>query len=247
MPPIAAEDHRRDPAWRDGLAAILDDVVGAPCPSGEARRCGSGQSDSADVEALADAFLRGSVPAARRRRSALHRGRAAGLFHPPGREPAGGSLRLLPQRGLCPCCGSTPVAGLVTASGKTPGTRYLHCSLCSTAWNHVRAVCITCGGRDRCRSRGSRATTARSRPRPATSATPTRRCCTRPGHGGGPVRRRPGNAGVGCSRGRGGLVAARTQSAPADAIAKLGGARPSSDASGGPVRSHRSSRKSAPR
>ena len=55
-------------------------------------------------------------------------------------------LRLLPQRGLCPCCGSTPVASLVTASGKTPGTRYLHCSLCATAWNHVRAVCINCGG-----------------------------------------------------------------------------------------------------
>jgi len=34
----------------------------------------------------------------------------------------------------------------VTASGKTPGTRYLHCSLCATAWNHVRAVCIHCGG-----------------------------------------------------------------------------------------------------
>jgi FdhE protein len=33
----------------------------------------------------------------------------------------------------------------VTASGRAPGTRYLHCSLCSTAWNHVRAVCITCG------------------------------------------------------------------------------------------------------
>jgi FdhE protein len=54
-------------------------------------------------------------------------------------------LRLLPERGLCPCCGSLPVAGVVTASGPTPGARYLHCSLCSTAWNHVRVVCITCG------------------------------------------------------------------------------------------------------
>jgi FdhE protein len=33
----------------------------------------------------------------------------------------------------------------VTASGRIPGSRYLYCSLCSTAWNHVRAVCITCG------------------------------------------------------------------------------------------------------
>jgi FdhE protein len=35
---------------------------------------------------------------------------------------------------------------LITASGQTPGTRYLYCSLCSTAWNHVRAICITCEG-----------------------------------------------------------------------------------------------------
>ncbi len=54
------------------------------------------------------------------------------------------ALRLLPQRGLCPCCGSTPFRELITASGDAPGTRYLYCSLCSTAWNHVRAVCITC-------------------------------------------------------------------------------------------------------
>jgi FdhE protein len=37
------------------------------------------------------------------------------------------------------------VSAVVTASGRAPGSRYLHCSLCSTAWNHVRAVCITCG------------------------------------------------------------------------------------------------------
>ena len=34
---------------------------------------------------------------------------------------------------------------MVRASGPTSGARYLHCSLCSTAWNHTRAVCITCG------------------------------------------------------------------------------------------------------
>jgi hypothetical protein len=55
------------------------------------------------------------------------------------------ALRLLPRRGLCPCCGSTPAAGVVTQSGQTPGTRYLYCSLCGAAWKHVRAVCIRCG------------------------------------------------------------------------------------------------------
>ena len=33
----------------------------------------------------------------------------------------------------------------MTASGPTSGPRYLYCSLCATAWNHVRTVCITCG------------------------------------------------------------------------------------------------------
>ena len=45
---------------------------------------------------------------------------------------------------VVPCCGSMPVAGLITAGGRSPGTRYLTCSLCGTAWNHVRAVCISC-------------------------------------------------------------------------------------------------------
>jgi FdhE protein len=55
-------------------------------------------------------------------------------------------MHLLPQRGRCPVCGFAPVAGVVTAAGRAPGVRYLHCGLCATAWNHVRAVCVTCGG-----------------------------------------------------------------------------------------------------
>ncbi|HVY18135.1 MAG TPA: formate dehydrogenase accessory protein FdhE [Rhodopila sp.] len=55
------------------------------------------------------------------------------------------AVRLLPQRGLCPVCASPPVAGVITAKGRSPGARYLHCGLCATAWNHVRAVCTGCG------------------------------------------------------------------------------------------------------
>jgi FdhE protein len=41
------------------------------------------------------------------------------------------------------------MAGVFAAAGQAPGVRYLRCGLCATAWNQVRAVCITCG-----RSRG---------------------------------------------------------------------------------------------
>jgi FdhE protein len=146
MPPLAADGHRRDPAWRAGLAILLDDLNNRRI-SGPAREV-IANLRSCDVsarEALADDFLHGAV-ASTDAGAALYVAAALQVYFtrlaavlPPA------SLRLLPQRGLCPCCGSTPVAGVVTASGRTPGTRYLYCSLCATAWNHVRATCITCG------------------------------------------------------------------------------------------------------
>jgi FdhE protein len=147
MPPLAADGHRRDPAWQAGLAALLRGFAGAPLPpEAEAVIAGLGRWDAPAIDALADAFLHGSL-GARQAGEALYIAAALQVYFTrlAASLPAP-ALRLLPQRGLCPCCGSTPVAGLVTASGRTPGTRYLHCSLCSTAWNHVRAVCITCGG-----------------------------------------------------------------------------------------------------
>jgi FdhE protein len=146
LPPIAAETHQRDPAWQDGLATILHELAGAPLP--EAARLvvvRLGQQAPQDIESLADAFLDGRVPADRVGEALYLAAALQVYFTRLAASLPAEALRLLPQRGLCPCCGSTPVAGLVTASGRTPGTRYLTCSLCATAWNHVRTVCITCG------------------------------------------------------------------------------------------------------
>lgn len=146
MPPLAADGHRRDPAWRNGLSLLLDslDKAGAPAQAlAEMARLLAREPDC--LEALADNFLHGEIDAADAG-AALYVAAALQVYFTvlASALPAQ-HLRLLPQRGLCPCCGSTPVSGLVTASGQTPGTRYLYCSLCSTAWNHVRAACITCG------------------------------------------------------------------------------------------------------
>ena len=97
------------------------------------------------LEALADDFLRGGVDVADAAAALYVAAALQVYFTRLAASLSAPSLRLLPQRGLCPCCGSTPVAGVVTASGPAPGSRYLYCSLCATAWNHVRAVCITCG------------------------------------------------------------------------------------------------------
>ncbi len=142
MPPLAATGHRRDPAWQRALAVLLDAMATGPDAArriaAELRQC-----EPTEIEALADSILSGTAidpGAALFIAAALQvyfTARAAAL-------PLN-ALHLLPERGLCPCCGSLPVAGIITGSGATPGTRYLHCALCATAWNHVRALCITCG------------------------------------------------------------------------------------------------------
>ena len=145
MPPLAADGHHRNPAWREGLAIILDELEArsVPAPALEAITRVRGASTD-DIEDLADGFLRdfagsGDAGATLYVAAALqvYFTRLAGSLD-------ASALRLLPQRGLCPCCGSTPVSGMIMASGDAPGIRYLYCSLCSTAWNHTRAICITC-------------------------------------------------------------------------------------------------------
>ncbi len=146
MPPLAADGHRRDGAWHDGLAVLLDHFdAGAMPPQVKAAIAQLRARSAAAIENLADAFLHGHVEAADAG-PVLYVATALQVYFT--RMAASlpvETLRLLPQRGLCPCCGSTPSAGLVTGAGNSPGVRYLYCSLCSTAWNHVRTVCITCG------------------------------------------------------------------------------------------------------
>ena len=144
MPPLAADGHRRDPAWRDGLAQLLDGFDKTPAPAMAEMAKLRARAPGA-VEALADGFLHGDVDPSDAGAVLFVAAALQVYFTRLAAALPASSLRLLPQRGLCPYCGSTPVSGVVTASGQTPGTRYLHCSLCSTAWNHVRAVCITCG------------------------------------------------------------------------------------------------------
>jgi FdhE protein len=48
------------------------------------------------------------------------------------------------QPGLCPVCGSAPVASVLRIGGQEDGLRYLHCGLCASEWHVVRAKCSLC-------------------------------------------------------------------------------------------------------
>lgn len=146
MPPLAADGHHRASIWYDALAHILDATQSMSLPA-QARAVATGlrSRPRETVEVLADRFLRGQAPIEEAGAILYVAAALQVYFAMLAAKMPEGHLHPLPQRGLCPACGSTPSAGLITATGKTPGTRYLYCSLCSTAWNHVRAICITCG------------------------------------------------------------------------------------------------------
>jgi FdhE protein len=145
-PPLAPDRLDVARAWQGALQRILQHVatVTLPDQANDVIAALKGYDPRA-LDSLAEAFLSG-VLEPHQIGPALYIAAALQVYYTSmAATLAADSLRLLPKRGLCPCCGSTPVSAVVTASGRTPGTRYLYCSLCSTAWNHVRAVCITCG------------------------------------------------------------------------------------------------------
>jgi FdhE protein len=117
LPPLAADGHRRRPIWRDGLAVLLESLESRFMPpDAQAVAEHLRRCDAEVIERLADAFLHGQV-APEEAGLALYVAAALQVyFSSLAASLPASALRLLPQRGLC-----------------------------STAWNHVRAVCITCG------------------------------------------------------------------------------------------------------
>jgi FdhE protein len=53
-------------------------------------------------------------------------------------------VRELDVPGVCPTCGTLPVASVVRADPRSQGFRYLHCALCDTEWHMVRVKCSHC-------------------------------------------------------------------------------------------------------
>ena len=145
MPVLGAQVWSRDPAWRSGLQAILQHIKATPLPSpagaAVARLMQAGESE---LEEIAGKLLAGDLAAVSAQdmpfvSAALqvywtHMASALG-------EHAFGHLE---QGGLCPVCGSHPVAGIVRVGGEEQGLRYLSCSLCATEWHMVRIKCSNC-------------------------------------------------------------------------------------------------------
>ncbi len=147
MPPIQAGDWPLPLAWRDTLHSICDALSAhAEFPSGVHATISKIRGAEPDWIAGQAAALLGRSneaidPAAAPIVMAalqVHWAALAASFD-------ADQVAVLDVPGLCPLCGSVPVASLVRAMPPYQGYRYLHCGLCATEWHRVRVQCTRCG------------------------------------------------------------------------------------------------------
>ncbi len=140
--PLRATTHVRDPAWREALLAIVEQLRSRPWPAPAAqalRRLAGAWPE--ELEAMADGVIVG-MPAATDLAAAPFVGAALQVYFArlaSGLSPA--AVRT--GTGACPVCDSPPVAGVVLGDDRL---RYLSCSLCASEWNLVRIQCWNCRG-----------------------------------------------------------------------------------------------------
>ena len=147
MPPIHAATWPRTPQWRETLeflCAALAAQTGFPAGVGDCiatiRRATPAWIDAqatSILEARSDAI---DIPVAPVVMAALQVHWVALAANFVADEVAG-----LDVPGVCPLCGSLPVASMVCAQPPYQGYRYLHCVLCATEWHMVRVLCSQCG------------------------------------------------------------------------------------------------------
>jgi len=145
MPPAPAQHWPRDPAWRVTLRGIVAALKSADVPDAVRQSCASlDAAPDEQLEALAERVLRTELYG---EDAALlpFVGAALQVYWTALASALGvESIAALDVSGVCPCCGSLPVASVVRVAAEVSNLRYLHCSLCNTQWNLVRVKCAAC-------------------------------------------------------------------------------------------------------
>jgi len=146
LPVLSVDGHRRSAAWRDALALITGRLDGNALP-GQAsevlkrlRGVGAERLEGAASDLLEGAYTEldaGEAPFIAAALQVYWVKMALQLGERATANPA--------QIGLCPVCGSHPVASVVRVGGAQQGLRYLVCSLCASEWHMVRVKCSACG------------------------------------------------------------------------------------------------------
>jgi len=145
MPVLGAQAWHRDDAWRDGLKAILQHMMAAPLPAPASAAVDRLMKISeAELEEIANKLLAGDLAAVGAQDMPFIAAALQVYWTHMATTLGEHVIGRLEQGGLCPVCGSHPVAGIVRIGGAQQGLRYLSCSLCATEWHMVRIKCSSC-------------------------------------------------------------------------------------------------------
>jgi FdhE protein len=143
MPPLQADGWSRDPEWRNALVGLCDAMAaGASCcdriralPADtleeQAELLLGEASDGVDAQAAP--FIMAALQ--------VYWTRMVCSFNA---EEVAEHIGRVDVPGVCPVCGTLPVASVVRADSGYQGYRYLHCALCATEWHMVRIKCSHC-------------------------------------------------------------------------------------------------------
>ena len=146
MPPIQAGGWPREPPWRV-LAAELTERVAAVADLPDSARHELSQVRTLPpewLEAQADALLGGRREEIEVALAPFVMAALQTWWVALASRLTEGVVMALEVPGVCPACGTLPVASVVRADKRSQGHRYLHCALCATEWHLVRVTCSHC-------------------------------------------------------------------------------------------------------
>jgi FdhE protein len=148
MPLSHASGWSRAPEWRDLVAQMCGSVAAAPdVPPSARQACERLRGlPPQQMEAQADALLAARADAIEVAAAPFLMAALQVYWVALASRLTSDSVAELEVPGLCPMCGTLPVASVVRADERSQGYRYLHCALCATEWHLVRITCSQCQG-----------------------------------------------------------------------------------------------------
>jgi FdhE protein len=153
LPVLQASAWRRDTVWRAMLAGLCGSLASGVPPSARAVSERLLRQEPAWLETQADRLLGVSAGAPDLQSAPFLMAalqiywlgltrwveRESGVVASLQKGPAE-----MAMAGVCPVCGTLPVASVVRADAQYQGYRYLHCPLCACEWHLVRIKCTHC-------------------------------------------------------------------------------------------------------
>lgn len=147
--PLNAKTFKRDGIWREYLSEILHEIKPKANEQVAATIESLEKASTTELEELANHLLSQEFNLVSSDK-AVFIWAALSLYWLQLAQQIPHASRLESTENIhhCPVCGSLPVSSMVHI-GTSQGLRYLHCSLCESEWNLVRAQCTNCNGHDK--------------------------------------------------------------------------------------------------